>query len=70
MPANEPFGFNKMTCNFCGVNNPVFISIMIATDDGSEYPYTQTDMCKSCWQEFGINAAFEHNSEIKEIRQC
>jgi len=55
-------------CYFCGVHTKgeIYISICIATDDPSqEYPYTQTDMCRSCWDLYGIDAAIEHSNEIR-----
>ena len=70
MSANDPDGWRGMTCSFCGTTRPheVYISILIATDDSeSEYPYSQTDMCRQCWEEHGIDAAFEHNRNCREV---
>jgi len=60
--------WRSMVCNFCGTTKPhqVYISISIATDDPeSKYPYSQTDMCKPCWNKYGINAAIEHNKQCR-----
>ena len=66
--TSEPYGWNRMTCNFCGVTIPhaLFISIKIATGGDGEFPYTQTDMCEKCWREHGIEAAFEHNASCRK----
>jgi hypothetical protein len=68
MSANDPNGWRGMCCNFCGSGSEgkVYISILIATDDPeSEYPYSQIEMCRECWNENGIEAAMEHNAECR-----
>lgn len=51
----------------CVCADPVaYIEIRIATGDGSEYPYTETTLCESCWRQHGIEVAFDHNVTIKE----
>jgi hypothetical protein len=69
MAANDPEGWNRLVCNYCGTTKPhkLYISILIATDDGGPFPYSQTEMCKECWEEYGISAAMEHNAMCREI---
>lgn len=65
MAFSEPNGWRRTVCNFCGTTREHTLFISIATDDPkSEYPFSQTDMCKECWDEYGLLAALEHN------RQC
>ena len=61
----ESNGWRRKQCNLC--KNPVYISICIDTgDEESGFPYSQTELCKECWDEYGINVAFEH---IERCRQ-
>ena len=62
--------WNERTCAFCGIGSKAYISIRIDVPNPEappEYSYTETDMCKKCWAEMGIKAAFEHNREIREV---
>ncbi len=65
----EPKGWKKKVCNFCGTTKPhtVYISIAIATDrDDEEFPYTQTDLCKPCFETIGIDSFIDHNNECRK----
>ena len=62
----EPDGWHKKCCCICGSGSTVYISISIATDNDESYPYTQTDLCKKCWIEYGIESAMDHNKEMQE----
>lgn len=53
-------------CCVCGLGSKVYIEILIALPDESEYPYTQTALCKECWDEYGIEVALEHNKTFQE----
>lgn len=67
MSNNNEWG--RMICSFCGTTKPhtVFISIRIATDcKENPHPYSQTEMCKQCWDTYGIDAALEHNDQCRE----
>ena len=63
----EPNGWNRKVCCLCGFDTVggvyISISIRIETDD-SQYPYSTTDMCQSCWEEHGIVVALTHNDEL------
>jgi hypothetical protein len=64
----EPNGWNKKACCICGIGVGVYISILIATENTDEiYPYTQTDHCKKCWDEYGIESAMDHNRECRDV---
>jgi len=68
MAINDPDGWKQAKCNFCGITKPhiLYISIAIYTGDTeSQYPYSQTDMCEECWNEYGIEAAIEHNIQCR-----
>ncbi len=58
-----PKGWKKMCCNICGAGSEgdVYISIMIATDSDDSYPYSQTDLCKKCFEKYGVESAINHN---------
>lgn len=59
-------------CGFCGEGSTVFISISIDFPDpeGDErLNYTQTDLCKECWEKYGIQAAFDHNNQLREAQE-
>ena len=64
----ESNGWTRKTCNFCGVDTQggVEIVILIATNDSNEFPYTETALCKKCWEKHGIEPAFEHNDSCRE----
>ena len=62
----EPNGWRRKSCCICGVGSEVYISISIATGEDEEFPYTQTDLCKKCWDEHGVRCAIEHNKECME----
>ena len=66
-----PNGWNKKCCSICGHGPPVYISICITTvNDDEQFPYTQTDLCKKCYAEYGIESAFDHNREmVKETER-
>lgn len=60
----EPKGWQKKVCCICGAGSSAYISVSIATENDDEpYPYTQTDLCKNCWIEHGIDPAINHNRE-------
>ena len=62
--------WNERCCSFCGIGSQAYISIRIDMPDPEappEYGYTETDMCKKCWREMGIEAAFGHNRAIREV---
>ena len=61
----EERGWKKKCCCICGVGVEAYISISIATGGDDLFPYTQTDLCKSCFDEVGIEAAINHNDEIR-----
>lgn len=67
----DKYGFDRKCCNYCGIHgDKVFISISIRLDikkEGFEFPYTETDMCKKCWDEIGIEGAFQHNKNIMDF---
>ena len=63
----EPHGWDKKCCCICGSGSSAYISISIATGHADNlYPYTQTDLCRNCWDKYGINPAIDHNSVCKE----
>lgn len=63
----DPNGFNSKACNFCGIHgDKVYISICIRLNEVETYPYTETDMCRKCWDEIGIDGALQHNIGIQE----
>lgn len=62
----KPKGWDKKCCCICGSGTPAYISICIATENGDEqFPYTQTDLCKQCFDEYGMESAINHNVEIR-----
>jgi hypothetical protein len=62
----EPNGWNKKCCHICGAGSSVYISIAIATENKEElYPYSQTELCKDCWDKYGIDVAMDHNREFR-----
>ena len=64
----EPYGFDRMVCNFCGIHgDKVYISISIRLEGEDKYPYTTTDMYRKCWDEGGVESAKEHNRSIQAI---
>ena len=58
--------WNQKCCNMCGEGSTPYIDIRIATDADGEHPYSQTTMCRSCWDQFGISAAMIYNAECRE----
>ena len=69
MSQFDPNGWKHLTCNFCGagMRGQVFASICIHTGnkDNSEYPFTQTNLCRRCYKKHGIEAALDHNQSIR-----
>lgn len=63
----DPSGWDRACCNICGAGSKVYASISISMPHGNAYPYTQTDLCRKCFDEHGIQAAIEHNNDIREI---
>jgi hypothetical protein len=59
----ESGGWKRMVCNVCGISkeHTIFISILIALDNEDDFPYSQTTLCKECWEQYGVESAFEHN---------
>jgi hypothetical protein len=53
------------TCNICGVGSKCYVEVLMSTEDGREYPYTQTALCKKCYRKFGFTPALEHNEEAR-----
>ena len=72
MAANDSYGWMRMVCNYCGTKRPhmVYISIRIAvTEDrntDNPYPYSQTEMCRKCWDKYGIRGAMDHNIQCRD----
>ena len=62
----NPFEWDEKVCSFCGTGSKIYIRITISTGMEDEYPYTETDFCRGCWESIGIAAAFEHNKEIAQ----
>ena len=62
----ESGGWNRKTCNICGVGVPVYISILISVPHGGDFPFSETALCESCWREHGVNAAIYHNDQCRE----
>jgi hypothetical protein len=62
----EPNGWNKKCCCICGAGSSVYISITIATGNKDElYPYSQIELCKDCWDKYGIDVVTDHNRECR-----
>ena len=64
---NRPGWFNEQYCSICGRDQvaPTHVTVLMATDDGSDYPYTQTVLCADCYGEHGFSPAIERNKEIR-----
>ena len=63
----NPSGWRDLTCAFCGLGSEVYISIAIATNDDSDFPYSSMELCKECFDEHGVEPAFEHNRAMREM---
>lgn len=63
----RPKGWTKKACNICGAGSACYISITISVPNGSDYPYSQTDLCRECWEKYGIAAALDHNAQCRDI---
>jgi hypothetical protein len=73
MSMYDPNGWRSMTCCICGNTKPheVYININIATNDpDSQFPFSETNLCKECWNEHGIESAMEHNAQCREDCGC
>lgn len=63
----EPNGWKRKCCNIHGAGTPAYISIAIATDNDDElYPYTMTDLCKKCFDDYGVESAINHNEAMRK----
>ncbi len=63
----EPNGWKRKVCNICGTTreHEVYISISIALENEDDYPYSQTDLCRDCYDKYGIESAMDHNLECR-----
>lgn len=55
------------TCDICGIGSKTYISVCIQTEnEDNDYPYTETNLCRDCFNKLGVQPAFDHNREINE----
>lgn len=60
-----PGGWHQIVCDLCGRGSQAVAVVCLGTDDGSEFPFTQTALCRDHWERLGIGAALEHNASIR-----
>ncbi len=69
MSIYEKDGWNHEVCSFCGNSKPhtIFIKICISLpDEDSPFPFIETNLCKECWDEQGIQPTLEIVKELQE----
>lgn len=79
MPMN-PNEWQARTCMFCGDGPEAFVYVQISLgledigvieraaleEDGyGEFPFTDFTMCRRCFDEHGLTAAFNHNNATR-----
>ena len=63
----EPGGFGRKTCDVCGVGSRAHVVVCMATGTSDDFPFTETALCKACFEKMRFAPAMQHNAETRAL---
>ena len=63
----KPGGFKRRACDICGIGSRAHVVVCMGTGATGDHPFTETALCKGCFDKLGFRPALEHNADIREL---